>query len=115
MTNYVSTYWSRLTESSLCELVELVGERIPLPDIDTSSRDRIFNSWRIFWLFLGQVLSITQACREALIKARSWILLSDKKKTFQPIRPVFVRPAVVLIRATWTRCTERSWGGAMVR
>lgn len=82
MSRYVSTFWDRLAESSLCELVELVGDRIPLPDIDTSSRDRIFNPWRTFWLFLGQVLSFTQSCREALIKAHAWLLLVDKKKHF---------------------------------
>jgi hypothetical protein len=79
MSNYISSFWSRLAESSLCELVELVGDKVPLPDIDTHRRDRIFNSWRTFWLFLGQVLSSFQSCREALIKARSWILLTDKK------------------------------------
>lgn len=99
MSRYVSTFWDRLAESSLCELVELVGERIPFPDIDTSSRDRIFNSWRIFWLFLGQVLSYTQTCRESLIKARAWLLLTDKdkKKHFSQ----YVRH----LSGTWSSCS----------
>lgn len=79
MRNYISAYWSRFSESSLCELVELVGDMIPLPEIDTSKRDRIFNSWRTFWLFLGQVLSPLQSCREALIKACSWLLVAGKE------------------------------------
>lgn len=83
MSHYISNFWSRLAESSLCELVELVGDKVPLPEIDTGRRDRIFNSWRTFWLFLGQILSTFQSCREALIKARSWIYLSAKKKPFR--------------------------------
>lgn len=81
---YVSTFWDRFASSTLCELVALVGDRIPFPDIDPRQRDRIFNQWRTFWLFLGQILSATQACQEALKKAQMWLSLpalsvSDKK------------------------------------
>jgi hypothetical protein len=81
--NYISSFWDRLASSTLCELVALVGDMIPLPEISTLQlqRDRIFNQWRTFWLFLGQILSATQACQEALIKAQLWLALSapDKK------------------------------------
>lgn len=84
--NYISSFWGRLASSTLCELVALVGDMIPLPEISTSQsqlkRDRIFNQWRTFWLFLGQILSATQACQEALMKAKLWLSLSalpDKK------------------------------------
>jgi hypothetical protein len=73
--NYVSTFWDRFASSTLCELVALVGDRIPFPDIDPRQRDRIFNPWRTFWLFLGQILSATQACQEALKKAQMWLSL----------------------------------------
>jgi len=85
MKKYVSTFWDRLASSTLCELVAIVGDRIPLPEPETSpsQRDRIFNPWRTFWLFLGQILSASQACNEALKKAQMWLslpALPDKKK-----------------------------------
>lgn len=76
MLNLVSSYWSRLAVSSLCELVELFVDKVPLPDIDLSCKDRVFNPWRTFWLFLGQILTVTQTCREALRKAQVWLSLS---------------------------------------
>ena len=79
--NFVSSFWGRLAGSSLCELVELMGNKVPLPDIDLSRKDRVFNPWRTFWLFLGQILSVTQTCREALRKAQLWIFLTTTTTT----------------------------------
>lgn len=78
--NSVSNFWGRLASSSLCDLTELLGEKVPLPDIDLSRKDRIFNSWRTFWLFLGQVLSVNQTCREALRKAQVWFFVADVER-----------------------------------
>ncbi len=79
MFNVVSSFWSRLASSSLCELVELMGDKVPLPDVDLSRKDRVFNPWRTFWLFLGQILSVNQSCREALRKAQAWLCVADIK------------------------------------
>ena len=81
----LSTFWDQLVRSSLCELVELFGVKVPWPDVAKQApypRDRVFNQWRTFWLFLGQVLSASQCCREVLRKAQAWLLLtvSSKKK-----------------------------------
>ncbi|MHC4139649.1 MAG: hypothetical protein ACYSR1_07335 [Planctomycetota bacterium] len=75
----LSTFLNRVVSSTLCELVVLFGERVPFPDMDllSSTRNRVFNLWRTFWLFLGQVLSATQSCREALRKAQAWLLLAE--------------------------------------
>jgi hypothetical protein len=79
----LSTFWDRLVSSSLCELVELFGAIVPWPDVpkqDPYPRDRVFNQWRTFWLFLGQVLSASQSCREALRKAQAWLLVTVRGK-----------------------------------
>ena len=67
MMNYIDSYWGHLAGSSLCELVELFKDKISWPDLvsDHESRDRIFNQWRTFWIFLGQVISHSQSCIEA--------------------------------------------------
>ena len=74
----LSTFWGRLATSSLSELVELFGNKIPWPDGDPSRRDRVFNQWRTFWLFLTQVLSFTQTCGEALKKAQAFLCMNDQ-------------------------------------
>jgi len=92
--HHLSMFWSRIVSSTLCELVALFGDKIPLPDVapvrqvrkgnqagqEYEPRDRIFNQWRIFWMFLGQTLSWTQSCREALRKSQVWLWHSEKKK-----------------------------------
>ena len=82
---HLSTFWGRLTSSTLCELVELFGEQISWPEADPSKRDRIFNQWRTFWLFLGQVLSVSQTCREVLRKAQAWLNIEKKKRLIQHV------------------------------
>jgi len=81
MNNYIDSYWGHLAGSSLCELVELFKDKISWPDLLPvhESRDRIFNQWRTFWIFLGQVLSRSQACIEALRKAQAWLWKTEKK------------------------------------
>ena len=74
-----STLFNHLANSSLDELVDIVGHKVPFPKKDKLSRNRIFNQWRIFWLFLSQVLCATQSCREALRKAQAWIYLKHNK------------------------------------
>ena len=80
--NYIGNYWSRLSESAICELVELFGDKMSWPETGLSYkwRDRTFNQWRTFWIFLGQILSYTQACAEAVHKAQIWLLYSEQKK-----------------------------------
>lgn len=83
MMNYLSGYWNYLASSTLCELVELFGDRISWPRSESVSnhcwRNRVFNQWRTFWVFLGQVLSISQNCCEALRKAQAWLWYKEKK------------------------------------
>jgi len=76
----LSSFWNRLSYLTLNELAAVVGDRIPPPPINPSFLNRVFNQERTFWLFLGQVLSSTQSCQEALKKAQKWFLLSTKKK-----------------------------------
>ncbi len=80
MLNKLSAFWSRLTDSSLCELIELLGPNIPLPEVHPKKRDRVFNQWRTFWLFLGQILSATQSCSEILKKAQGWLYLGQAEE-----------------------------------
>jgi hypothetical protein len=82
----ISNFWGRFAGSALSELVELFGNKIQLPDVpplrqirkgqkvreEYKSRDRIFNQWRTFWIFLTQVLNQDQSCREVLKKAQAW-------------------------------------------
>ncbi len=89
----ISSFWSRFANSALSELVELFGNKIPLPEVPPlrqvpkgkivrdkyEPRDRIFNQWRTFWLFLSQVLSLAQTCNEALKKAQVSIWCETKK------------------------------------
>lgn len=74
-----ATALQHLASSSLCELADLIGHRVPAPDKDKSFRNRIFNQWRTFWLFIAQVLSDNQTCREALRKAQAWNCIEQKK------------------------------------
>ncbi len=94
MTNYLSGLRSRFLTSTLSELSELFGDKIAMPEVspvprirkgrniivDYEARDRIFNQWRTFWVFLSQVLSFNQSCREALIKAQLWLWHEEGKK-----------------------------------
>ena len=84
MRHYLSAFWSRVAGSALCDLVELFGDMVSKPeleDLDTKPnfypRDRVFNQWRTFWMFVGQVLSVDQSCREALRKAQVWLCLNN--------------------------------------
>lgn len=77
MVKKLSAFWSRLSDSSLCELIELLGDNVPLPEVNPKRRDRVFNQWRTFWLFLGQILSATQSCCETLKKAQAWLYLAQ--------------------------------------
>lgn len=80
MKNYLNGYWQRLASSSLCELVELFGDKIVWPEGVSAygTRSRIFTPWRTFWLFIGQVLSHSQSCVEALRKAQGWLWIKKK-------------------------------------
>jgi hypothetical protein len=92
--HHLPAFWNHLAGSALCDLIELFGNKIPLPHVapvrqvrkgsqvreEYEPRDRIFNQWRTFWMFLGQVLSWTQSCNEALVKAQAWLWHSEKKK-----------------------------------
>jgi hypothetical protein len=82
MKKYISYYWDRFANSTLCELVSLFGDKITAPEISNDYRNRIFNSWRTFWLFLGQIFCANQSCQEALKKAQMWLSISepDEKK-----------------------------------
>ncbi len=111
ITNYISSFWGRFAGSALSELVELFGEKIPLPDVpplrqipkgqkvreEYECRDRIFNQWRTFWIFLAQVFSLGQSCSEAIKKAQVWIWLKEKK-TSPPTHLLTVKHATDSIR-----------------
>lgn len=101
--SYVSSFCNHLSALTLSELSAVVGDRIPSPPPNPSFLERIFTQERTFWLFLGQVLSATQSCQEALKKAQGWLSVlsstssSDKKKHLlqhvgllsgtQPVKP----------------------------
>jgi hypothetical protein len=101
--NNMSNFWKRLAGSSLSELVELFGDKIALPDVppvrqvcknhnvskEYECRDRVFNQWRTFWMFLSQVISLNQSCKEVLKKAQFWLWL-EEKKTSPPARRLIV-------------------------
>ena len=84
--------WNHLAESALCELVELFGDKISLPDVpplrqtskdcqvrqEYEPRNRVFTQWRTFWMFLGQILSWSQSCSEAVKKAQAWLWHSEE-------------------------------------
>lgn len=80
--SFLSFFWNQLSDLTLSELASVVGDKIPSPPINPCFLDRIFNQERTFWLFLSQVLSATQSCKEALRKAQMWLLFSKKKKHF---------------------------------
>ena len=91
MMKYLSSYCGYLTHSTLCELVELFGDMISWPQSESVSnhcwRNRVFNQWRTFWVFLGQALSISQNCCEALRKAQAWLWYNEKKKYHPTLLP----------------------------
>lgn len=71
--SYLCAFWNRLSCLPLNELGAVVGDKIPAPPRNPSFLNRIFNQERTFWLFLGQILSATQSCQEALKKAQMWL------------------------------------------
>jgi hypothetical protein len=77
--NEFTTVYQDLARAPFGELQSILGAKVLQPDHDTSCRNRIFNQWRTFWLFLFQVLSATQSCREALKKAQVWLYISCNK------------------------------------
>jgi len=93
-TKHMSVLWSHLVGSTLSELVAIFGDKISLPDVapvrqlrkgsqvraEYEPRDRIYNQWRTFWMFLGQVMSWTQSCREAQRKFQVWLWHSEGKE-----------------------------------
>ncbi len=86
----MSSFWRRLADSPLCELVELFGNQVCWPQLDTPVRyrDRVFGQWQTFWIFVGQVLSHSQSCCEALRKAQAWLWLKGKKRSQPTHRPI---------------------------
>lgn len=90
MSKYVANFWKRLADSSLSELVELFGNQVYWPELYSppGSRNRIFGQWQTFWIFIGQVLSYSQTCCEALRKAQLWLWLKRKKKFHPTHRPI---------------------------
>ncbi len=87
MRHHLSAFWSRLTGSTLCELSDLFADKVPQPELEyldvkpiVYPRDRIFTQWRTFWIFIGQVLSADQTCREALRKAQAWLWVTVRGK-----------------------------------
>lgn len=97
MSRHVKSFWKRLADSSLSELVDLFGNQISWWELSSppGSRNRVFDQWQTFWIFIGQVLSHSQTCCEALRKAQLWLLLKRKKKFLPTHRPI-VRPVLVL-------------------
>ncbi len=87
MSNYLSNFVKRLADSSLCELVELFGNQVCWPALDSCHhyRNRVFNQCQTFWIFVGQVLSYSQSCCEALRKAQAWLWHKKKKDLTQHI------------------------------
>jgi len=92
----ISNFWGRFAGSTLSELVELFGDKIQLPDVpplrqirkgqkvrkEYESRNRIFNQWRTFWLFLSQVFNQGEenhTCSKALKKAQAWLAIGESK------------------------------------
>ena len=70
----------RLRSSALTDLIALFSGWICLPkDPTRSSRDRVFTTWRTFWLFLSQVLSSSHTCRETVRKAQAWLFREQGK------------------------------------
>lgn len=62
----------RLLQLPLAQLVQAAG-RIVCPPPAPPGRQRVFTPWVTFWLFLGQVLSGTPTCREALRHGQAWL------------------------------------------
>jgi hypothetical protein len=71
----------QLRSSSLSDLIGLFNDWVYLPkDLTRPLRDRVFSTWRTFWLFLSQVLSSSHTCRETVRKAQAWLFLEQGKE-----------------------------------
>jgi hypothetical protein len=89
--SYLSFFEDRLSQLTLSELIAVVGNKVPPPPINPSFLNRIFNQEETFWLFLGQVLSATQTCQEALKKAQMWLSSPNKSNK---IKSLLIHPAI---------------------
>lgn len=62
-----------------CDLEAVFGRWVRF-DPDGPFRDRVFTTWKTFWLFLGQVLEKDGTCREAVRKAQAWLSLEQNRE-----------------------------------
>jgi len=64
----------RLSQLPLEQFGRRLQPLIPFPQqAPAPFRQRVFSCWRTFWLFLFQILSPGQSCRETVQAAKSWL------------------------------------------
>jgi hypothetical protein len=59
-----------LASLPVVELVALFGTLVHFPP--QPGRQRLYAPWRVFWLFLSQVVSTDRGCQETVLKALAW-------------------------------------------
>jgi len=74
----------KVSQKTFEEIVSLFSDWISFPqDFDKKRRNRVYNVFSIFWLFLYQVLSPNGTCQNAVLKAIS-LFAENKEKTPSP-------------------------------
>lgn len=71
MARTLSFHKRRLLTLPVTTLVQTAGSFLRPPN-EAPARTRVFTPWVTFWLFLAQVLSHAQTCREAVRQAQGW-------------------------------------------
>jgi len=66
-----------LLGAEVSELVDIFGPWLCVKEHLSDKRQRLFTMERIFWLFLSQILSSDQGCREVVRKFLAWLALED--------------------------------------
>lgn len=79
MTRTSSVHKRRLLALPVTALVQTAGSFLRPPN-ERPARTRVFSPWVTFWVFLAQVLSRAQTCREAVRQTQGWFRAQEERE-----------------------------------
>jgi hypothetical protein len=79
MPRTLSVHKRRLLALPVTALVQTAGSFLRPPN-EPAARTRVFTPWVTFWVFLAQVLSRAQTCREAVCQTQGWFRVQQARE-----------------------------------
>jgi len=79
MARSLAAHKRQLVKLPMAALVQTAGRFLRPPNAPPA-RTRVFTPWVTFWVFLAQVLSRAQTCREAVRQTQGWVRLHGEQE-----------------------------------